>query len=107
MLKHRVEVLSAGCPLCQEVIRLVQWLSGDSSEVEVLDVRQAKAADYAKTLGIRAFPAVILDGQTITFDVGAALEQSLQECEWLREFLNERSESKGASTLSDRQTRTP
>lgn len=78
MRKHKVEILSAGCPMCKEVIRLVEHLSEGTSAVEVLDVRQASAAEYAKALGIHAFPAAIIDGKAIAFDVGKALVQALE-----------------------------
>lgn len=60
---RKVEVFSAGCPMCQETIDLVKRLACGSCEVTVLDMKKSDVAQRAKQLGIRSVPAVAIDGQ--------------------------------------------
>jgi Zn2+/Cd2+-exporting ATPase len=46
--KRRIEIFSAGCPVCEETIALVNRISCPSCEVEVLDMRQPNVALRAK-----------------------------------------------------------
>jgi glutaredoxin len=60
--RRTVEVFSAGCPACEETIDLVNSIACPSCEVTVLDMNKAGVAQRAKSLGIRSFPAVVIDG---------------------------------------------
>jgi len=65
-MAHRtrtVEVFSAGCPACDEAIHLVNAAACSSCEVEVLDMREPSTIERAKSLGVRAVPAVVVDGR--------------------------------------------
>ena len=59
--KRKVEVFSAGCPVCVETIELVNRVACPSCEVGILDMNQAAVARRAKELGIRSVPAVVID----------------------------------------------
>ena len=61
--KRKVEVFSAGCPVCQETIDLVTRLACGSCEITVLDMKKSDVAQRAKQLGIRSVPAVAINGQ--------------------------------------------
>ena len=61
--KRRVEVFSAGCPACQETVTLVNSIACPSCEVSVLDMNDPQVTVRAKSLGIRAVPAVVIDGK--------------------------------------------
>lgn len=61
--KRKVEVFSAGCPVCQETIDLVSRLACTSCEVTVLDMKKSDVAQRAKQLGVRSIPAVAINGQ--------------------------------------------
>jgi hypothetical protein len=60
--RRKVEVFSAGCPVCQETIELVKGIACTSCEVSVLDMKDPNVASRAKSLGIRSVPAVAIDG---------------------------------------------
>ena len=60
--KRKVEVFSAGCPACQDVVALVQQLACPSCEVSVLDMNDPNISSRAKGLGVRSVPAVVIDG---------------------------------------------
>ena len=61
--KRKIEVFSAGCPVCDDTVKLVNNLACPSCEVNVLDMKTPEIAERAKTLGIRSVPAVIIDGK--------------------------------------------
>ncbi len=60
--KRKVEVFSAGCPACQDVVALVQQVACPSCEVSVLDMNDPNISSRAKSLGVRSVPAVVIDG---------------------------------------------
>ncbi|MGO9570470.1 MAG: thioredoxin family protein [Desulfomonilaceae bacterium] len=62
-MKRKIEVFSAGCPVCKEAVDMVNRLKCDSCEVSVLDMNDPGVTDRAKTLGIRSVPAVVIDGK--------------------------------------------
>jgi glutaredoxin 3 len=61
--KRKVEVFSAGCPACEDVVSLVRGLACPSCEVDVLDMRDIEVAKRAKALGVQSVPAVAINGQ--------------------------------------------
>ena len=61
----KTEVFSAGCPVCEETVALVNRIACPSCEVSVLDMNQPNVAQRAKTLGIRSVPAVAVDGKLV------------------------------------------
>lgn len=61
--KRKIEIFSAGCPVCQDTIELVKRLACQSCEVAVLDMSQRDVAQRAKQLGVRSVPAVAINGQ--------------------------------------------
>ncbi len=60
---RKIEVFSAGCPVCEQTIELVNRVACPSCEVVVLDMRSPDVAKRAKGLGIRSVPAVVIDGE--------------------------------------------
>jgi len=61
--KRTIEVFSAGCPVCEETIGLVNRIACPSCEVLVLDMQDTAVAARAKQLAIGAVPAVVIDGK--------------------------------------------
>lgn len=60
---RKIEIFSAGCPVCEQTIELVHRVVCPSCEVQVLDMRSPDVAKRAEGLGIRSVPAVVIDGQ--------------------------------------------
>jgi glutaredoxin 3 len=60
--KRKVEIFSAGCPVCEEVVERVKQMACDSCEVTVLDMQQAGIAARARQLGVGSVPAIAVDG---------------------------------------------
>jgi len=75
-MKQKIEVFSSGCPVCNEVVDLINSLACDECEVSVLDMHDAPVARRAKELGIHAIPAVALDGQLATCCTGRGISEA-------------------------------
>jgi glutaredoxin len=61
--KRKIEIFSAGCPVCEETVAMVKGNACPSCEVSVLDMKDPSVADRAKNLGIKSVPAVVIDGK--------------------------------------------
>jgi len=79
--RRKVEIFSAGCPLCGQTIHLVQQVGSDFCDITVLSVRDESVAMRARALGLHSFPAVVVDGELVPFDLFAALSEAFAESE--------------------------
>lgn len=65
-IKRRVEVFIAGCPVCEEAVRLMHSLACPSCEVRVYDLREGCATNEcrhkAREYGVTAVPAIAVNG---------------------------------------------
>ena len=78
--KRRVEIFTAGCPACNETVRMVQRIVCESCEVTVLDMNDAAVAERASEIGVRTVPAVAVNGELAGCCTGAGPdEQTLRE----------------------------
>jgi glutaredoxin 3 len=60
--KRQIEIFSAGCPICEETIQLINRVACPSCDVTILDMRDPQVASRAKSLGVHSVPAVVIDG---------------------------------------------
>lgn len=60
--QRQIEVFSAGCPACDEVVALVNSIACQSCEVIIRDMHDANVTARARQLGVRSVPAVAVDG---------------------------------------------
>ena len=74
--KRKIEVFSAGCPACEEAIRMVNRIACPSCEVEVLDMRRPEAAARARHYGVRSVPAVVIDGKLADCCAGRGVDEA-------------------------------
>jgi hypothetical protein len=67
MAKRFVEVFTAGCPLCDETVKLVRSLACETCEIQVWDLREGGATpeglEKANQYGIHRVPAVVVNGK--------------------------------------------
>ena len=61
--KRKVEIFSAGCPLCEQAGAAVRRIACPSCVVEVLDMRDSAIAAKAERYGVRSIPAIAVDGR--------------------------------------------
>jgi hypothetical protein len=65
-MAQRIEIFSAGCPICEAGEARVRELAGGHQVVVVHDLRNdAAAAAKAAEQGINAVPAVVVDGRLL------------------------------------------
>lgn len=69
-----IEVFSAGCPLCDEAVKLARKAAFGSHEVVTLDMREAKEAERATALGVRSVPAIAIDGKLAACCAGRGVD---------------------------------
>jgi hypothetical protein len=69
MPKRLIEVFTAGCMLCDGVIKQVKDLACDNCEVIVYDLNKGCATNECKTkateYGVKAVPAVAINGKLV------------------------------------------
>lgn len=60
--KRKVEVFTAGCPLCDETVKLVRELACPSCDVTVYNLRES-GMDKAREYGVSSVPTVVVNGK--------------------------------------------
>ena len=66
MAKSKIEVFTAGCPLCGDTLKLVQQaVAGCGCEVVERRCSGAECCEPAKRYGIRTMPTVVVNGQIV------------------------------------------
>ena len=63
MTTRKIEIFSAGCPLCKETEEMVSKLTCSSCDVSVIDMHDLLEASRARDLGVRSVPAVAINGK--------------------------------------------
>ena len=67
MAKRIVEIFTAGCPLCDETVKLVRELACDNCEVLLYDLHSGSTTNQCREkvaqYGIHRVPAVVVDGK--------------------------------------------
>ena len=81
--KRKVEVFSAGCPVCQDAVELIQNLACPSCEVTVLDINDPDVARRAETLGIRSIPAVVINEKLADCCAGRGVREDVLRAQGL------------------------
>ena len=75
-----VEVFTAGCPLCDDVIELVRDLACDSCDVRTVDLQTDEGERRAAEVGVETVPAVAVDGTLANCCQGRGVdEEALRE----------------------------
>lgn len=62
--KRKVEVFVAGCPLCDETVKLVNELSCPNCDVIVYNLKE-EGIDKAREYGINSVPTVVVNGKIL------------------------------------------
>lgn len=69
MANRMVEIFTAGCPLCDEAVKMVRELACEKCDVTVYDLREGYATsdsrEKATRYGIRRVPAVVVNGKLV------------------------------------------
>ena len=65
LAKRKVEVFTAGCPVCTDLVDLVKATACPDCEVTIYNLNQGQGAEEAKRYGITAVPAVVVEGKLL------------------------------------------
>lgn len=65
MAKRIVEIFTAGCPICEPAVEMVNALVCQDCEVTVHDLH-ASGMEQAAEYGVKTVPAVVVDGQIVS-----------------------------------------
>ncbi len=82
-MSRKIEVFSAGCPVCDEAVEMVKRNACQSCDIEVLDMMNPEVAKRAKALGVRSVPAVAIDGKLAGCCVGCGPDEESLKAEGL------------------------
>lgn len=74
MATRKIEIFSAGCDVCQDVVEQVKAAACPSCEVTVVSMTDARVAARARSLGIRSLPAVVIDGRLASCCSGGGVD---------------------------------
>lgn len=77
--KRQIEIFSAGCPVCQETIELVNDMACPSCEITIHDMNDRTAARRAQELGVRSVPAIAVNGVLASCCTGRGIDQTTLE----------------------------
>ncbi len=58
-----IEIFSAGCPCCLDMVERIKAAICSSCQIKVLDMGEAAVAERAKELGVGSVPAVAINGK--------------------------------------------
>lgn len=61
--KRKIEIFSAGCPVCESVVEDVKKAACSSCDIQVLDMMSPDVQQRASELSIKSVPAVAIDGK--------------------------------------------
>ena len=74
--KRKIEIFSAGCAACSDIVAMVRRIACSSCEVEVLDMNDPAVAAKAKSYGVRVVPAVVVDGRLAACCAGSGPDET-------------------------------
>lgn len=61
--QRKIEIFSAGCPVCRETVARIRDAACPSCDIVELDMADPQVAQRAHSLGARSVPAVAIDGR--------------------------------------------
>jgi thiol-disulfide isomerase/thioredoxin len=63
--KRRVEVFTAGCPVCQGVVEIVNELACPNCDVTIYKLNRDEGVDEAKAYAVTALPSIVVNGELL------------------------------------------
>ena len=75
--RRKIEIYSAGCPVCRKVEAMIRRIVGANHDVEVLDMHQDHVARQAARRGIRRLPGVVVDGHHVACCIDRGVDEAI------------------------------
>ena len=63
--KRRVEVFTAGCPVCQGVVDMVNEMACPHCEITIYNLNNNEGVGVAKAYGVTAVQSIAVNGQLL------------------------------------------
>jgi glutaredoxin len=63
--KRRVEVFTAGCPVCEGVVNMVNELACPHCEVTIYNLNNNEGVEQSQAYGVTAVPSIAVNGQLL------------------------------------------
>jgi hypothetical protein len=63
--KRKIEVFTAGCPVCDELVALVRATACPDCEVTIHNLNKGEGVAEARRYGVTAIPAVAVEGRLL------------------------------------------
>jgi glutaredoxin len=86
--KRKVEVFSAGCPVCNDAVEMARGIACSDCEISVLDMKDSEVAGRAKRLGIKSVPAILVDGKLASCCAGRGPDEASLKAAGLGQILS-------------------
>lgn len=81
-MKRKIEVFTAGCPVCTPVVELVQSIACSNCEVEVYDLTKQSDPEFytekLKQYKVISLPTVVVNGQKLDVTEGEISREQLK-----------------------------
>jgi glutaredoxin 3 len=74
MATRKIEIFSAGCKVCDDVVEQVRAAACPSCEIAVVSMADTDVAARARSLGIASLPAVVIDGKLASCCAGRGVD---------------------------------
>ncbi len=72
--KRKIEVFSAGCSVCNDVIGQLREAACKSCDIVIRDMMQPEVQRDAAGLGIQSLPAIVIDGKLASCCSGRSVD---------------------------------
>jgi len=72
--QRKIEVYSAGCPICNDVIGQIREAACKSCDIVIHDMMQPEVQRSARSIGILTLPAVVIDGKLASCCSGRSVD---------------------------------
>jgi hypothetical protein len=63
--KRRVEVFTAGCTVCEGLVKMVNELACPNCDVTIYNLNKNEGVGEAKAYGVTALPSVVVNGKLL------------------------------------------
>ncbi len=87
-ISQTVEIFSAGCPMCDDLVQRVQDMACDSCNIKVLSLNHDTVSNRVADLGIRSVPAVGVNGELAACCTDRGVDRATLEAASIGQPLN-------------------
>ncbi|WP_089318470.1 thioredoxin family protein [Pontibacter ummariensis] len=83
MAKRKIEMFTAGCPVCEPVVEMVQSMACESCDVTIYNLAEQcdtkECVSKVKEYNITSLPAVVVNGELLSCCAGRGVSREQLE----------------------------